>query len=112
FATDVPPALAPTLSDIPHVLPADPPGQLEQQLPRLRVFVKEIRVVGSTIFSPEELAQVTAPYVNREVTTEDLEALRLKLTRLYVDRGYVNSGAILPDQSVTEGVIPYHIVQG
>ena len=92
-------------------IPPVPPRQLEP-LPRLRVLVKEIRVVGSTIFSDEELAKVTAPYVNREVTTEDLEALRLTLTRLYVDRGYVNSGAILPDQSVTEGVITYQIIEG
>ena len=81
-------------------------------LPRVRVVVREIRVVGSTIFSAEELARVTAPYVNREVTAEDLEALRLALTRLYVDRGYVSSGAILPDQPVSEGVITYQIVEG
>ncbi len=92
-------------------IPPAPPRQLEP-LPRVRVFVREIRVVGSTIFSAEELAKVTAPYVNREVTTEDLEALRLTLTHLYVDRGYVNSGAILPDQPVTEGVITYQIIEG
>ena len=92
-------------------IPPAPPRQLEP-LPRMRVFVREIRVVGSTIFSAEELAKVTAPYVNREVTTEDLEALRLTLTRLYVDRGYVSSGAILPDQPVTEGVITYQIIEG
>jgi hemolysin activation/secretion protein len=92
-------------------IPPAPPRQLEP-LPRVRVFVKEIRVVGSTIFSAEELAKVTAPYVNREVTTEDLEALRLTLTRLYVDRGYVSSGAILPDQQVAEGVITYQIIEG
>jgi hemolysin activation/secretion protein len=107
---EVPRPLPPPGQILPPIPPA-PPRQLEP-LPRLRVFVKEIRVVGSTIFSDEELAKVIAPYVNREVTTEDLEALRLTLTRLYVDRGYVNSGAILPDQSVTEGVITYQILEG
>ena len=92
-------------------IPPAPPRQLEP-LPRVRVFVREIRVVGSTIFSAEELAKLTAPYVNREVTTEDLEALRLALTRLYVDQGYVSSGAILPDQPVTSGVITYQIIEG
>ena len=92
-------------------IPPAPPRQLEP-LPRVRVFVREIRVVGSTIFSAEELAKITAPYVNREVTTEDLEELRQTLTRLYVDRGYVSSGAILPDQPVTEGVITYQIIEG
>jgi hemolysin activation/secretion protein len=101
----------PTPSPILPPIPPAPPRQLEP-LPRVRVFVREIRVVGSTIFSADELAKVTAPYVNREVTTEDLEALRLALTRLYVDRGYVSSGAILPDQPVTEGVITYQIIEG
>ncbi len=74
--------------------------------------MREIRVIGSTIFSAEELAKVTAPYVNREVTSEDLEALRVALTLLYVNNGYVNSGAILPDQTVTEGVVTYQIIEG
>jgi len=74
--------------------------------------VRQITVVGSTIFSEDTVATVTAPYVNRYVTSEDLEALRLALTRLYVDAGYINSGAVLPDQTVTSGVITYQIIEG
>jgi len=81
-------------------------------VPRERVFVREIRVVGSTVFSPEELARVAAPYVNRELTAEDLEALRVALTLLYVNNGYINSGALLPDQAVTDGVVTYQIIEG
>ncbi|MCI0407000.1 MAG: ShlB/FhaC/HecB family hemolysin secretion/activation protein [Acidobacteria bacterium] len=92
-------------------LPPPPARELEL-LPRERVFVREIRVTGSTVFSTEELAEVTAPYVNRELTAEDLEAVRLALTLLYVNKGYVNSGAILPDQTVTEGVIRFQIIEG
>jgi hemolysin activation/secretion protein len=50
--------------------------------------------------------------VDRFVTSEDLEALRLALTRLYINKGYINSGAILPDQTVSEGVITFHIIEG
>src|SRR5262245_44963163 len=55
-------------------LPAEPPADAPS-FPQMRVFVREIRVTGNTVFSQEDLAQVTAPYVNRELTTEDLEAL-------------------------------------
>jgi hemolysin activation/secretion protein len=96
---------------LPPVTPPPSPGPLEP-LPSLRVFAREIRVVGSTAFSAEELRRVTDPYINREVTAEDLEALRVALTYLYVNRGYVTSGAILPDQRVSEGVITYRIVEG
>lgn len=107
--------------ELPRTIPA--PGQLlpplpsaqpsaPETLPRIRVFVHEIRVVGSTVFTPEQLAAVIGPYTNREATAEDLEALRVALTRLYIDRGYVNSGAILPDQTVKDGVITYQIIEG
>jgi hemolysin activation/secretion protein len=92
-----------------------PPAPIPPQatpFPGLRVFVREIRVLGSTVFSAEELAKVTDPYKNRELTSEDLEALRVALTLLYVNNGYVNSGAILPDQTVTEGGVTYQIIEG
>jgi len=92
-------------------LPTPPPPELER-LPRERVLVREVRVVGSTVFSVDELAKVTAPYLNRELTAENLEALRVALTLLYVNAGYVNSGAILPDQRVVDGVITYQVIEG
>jgi hemolysin activation/secretion protein len=92
-------------------LPPLPPGDVP--LPeRDRLFVREIRVVGSTVFDAEALRRLTAPYTGREVTVEDLEALRVALTRLYVDLGYVNSGALLSEQVVADGVITYQIVEG
>jgi hemolysin activation/secretion protein len=110
-----PPTLPQELPQPPRpgtVLPAVPPAPKAEPIPGLRVFVREIKVTGSTVFSRDELAKVTAPYVNREVTSEDLEALRVALTLLYVNNGYVNSGAILPDQTVTGGVINYQIIEG
>jgi hemolysin activation/secretion protein len=64
------------------------------------------------VFSDAELATIAAPYLNRELTSEDFEALRLALTQAYVNRGYISSGAIIPDQTVTSGVVTYHIVEG
>ena len=105
----VPPPLPPPSS----ILPPPPTPPLERpELPRLRVFVREIKVVGSTVFSPEELAKITAPYTNREVTSEDLEALRMALTLHYVNHGYVTSGAIVPDQTVKDGVLTIQIIEG
>ena len=92
-------------------LPPPPPGERER-LPLPRVFVRQIKITGNTVFSEEDLAAVTKTYVNRYVTTEDLEALRLALTRFYVEAGYINSGAVLPDQTVTSGVIMYQVIEG
>ncbi len=87
--------------------------ELEQKrAPLLRVMVKKIHIEGSTVFTSEELAKVTAPFENRELSTEDLEELRRALTLLYVNNGYVNSGAIIPDQAVKEGEVTIRIIEG
>src|SRR2546422_7641736 len=91
--------------------PPPPPPQKGAPLP-LSAFVREIRISGSTVFTPEQLAQVTAPYTNRKLTSEDLEALRVALTKFYIDRGYVTSGSIIPDQAITEGVITLQVIEG
>lgn len=78
----------------------------------IRVNVREIRITGSTAFTNDEVARITAPFTGREVTSEDLEELRKALTLLYVQNGYVNSGAVIPDQVVEDGVITIHIIEG
>ena len=77
-----------------------------------QVFVREIKIIGSTVFSEKELAQLTAAYVNRKVSSEDLENLRRSLTMEYIQRGYVNSGAVIPDQKITEGLVTMQIIEG
>jgi len=94
------------------LLPPVPLTPRGEPFPSLRVFVREIRITGSTVFTPEELANVTRPYLDRELTSEDLEALRVALTLLYVNNGYVTSGAMLPDQTVADGIVNYQIIEG
>ncbi len=90
-----------------------PPGEpTEKRLGQIRVFVHDIHVVGSTVFTDAELAEVTAPFRGRILTTEGLERLRLSLTLLYVNKGYLTSGAVIPDQDVTFGVITIKILEG
>ena len=93
--------------------PVDSLPELQpKRAPQVRVMVGTIHVEGSTVFTPEELDKVKAPYENRELSTEDLEELRRALTLLYTNNGYVNSGAIIPDQTVQEGEITFQIIEG
>jgi len=94
------------------VVPVPPEGEVKKPLGQIQVFASDIHVTGSTVFSDAELAEVTAPFKNRTLTTEDLERLRLALTLLYVNNGYITSGAIIPDQDVVGGVITVQIIEG
>jgi hemolysin activation/secretion protein len=81
-------------------------------MPTVKVYVREIRVLGSTVFTPQELAQVTDPYLNREITSEDIESLRVALTLLYVKRGYSTSGTLVPDQAIVDGLLTLQVIEG
>jgi hemolysin activation/secretion protein len=94
------------------IVPLPPEGEEGKRPGTVRVFVHDIHVVGSTVFSDAEINEVTAPFKNRILVTEDLERLRLTLTLLYLNKGYLTSGAIIPDQDITFGVVKVQIIEG
>ena len=100
---------APPLLELP---PLDPDLGETPALPALRIRVDDFRFIGHTAFTDAELGSVTAAYRGRDLGSDDLEAIRVALTRYYIERGFINSGAILPDQDVTTGIITFQIIEG
>jgi hemolysin activation/secretion protein len=106
----------------PGSLPSHPNFQLppleatpQKKLPlskKVNFFVKEFRLTGYTVFSEEELKKITQHYEKRIVSSEELQTLRHQLTRYYIDHGYINSGVILPDQEIKDGLIYLHVIEG
>jgi hemolysin activation/secretion protein len=80
------------------------------------VTVRRFEFTGNTKFSAAELATVVKGYVGRPISPEDLEQARVALTQYYVNKGYINSGAVLPDQPVDAGpggtIIRMQLVEG
>ncbi len=77
-----------------------------------KIHVSKFRLEGNTIFTDEELLQAIASYKNREISPEELFEAKDTITRYYVNRGYINSGAIIPEQGVKNGVITMRIIEG
>jgi len=77
-----------------------------------RLHVRGYRIVGNTVLSEAELARITRPYESRPVSYADLETLRDELTLALVRRGYVTSGAVVPQQAVRDGIVEIRIVEG
>jgi hemolysin activation/secretion protein len=102
----------PPPSPVLPIVPLTPETGVPTPPGTVRVFVRDVQVVGNTVFSDAQIAEVTAPFKNRTLLTEDLEQLRLALTLLYVNKGYLTSGAIIPDQDVTEGVVTVQVIEG
>lgn len=76
------------------------------------ITVSDIRIRGNRALSNEELDAITAEYEGRSITVEELHGLRQRLSRTYFDQGFVNSGVIIPDQQVSDGVVTLQVVEG
>jgi hemolysin activation/secretion protein len=68
---------------------------------------------GNTVFSHAALLAVADSFLNTRVTLTDLEEIRYRLTRKYVDNGYINSGVLLkPGQVIDKGVVVFQVLEG
>lgn len=77
-----------------------------------RFFVKKIQVFGNTVLK-SEIQALIQPLENQTVTLEELICLRTAITELYVSRGYITSGAFLPNnQEITNGIVQIQVVEG
>ncbi|AFZ37635.1 surface antigen (D15) [Stanieria cyanosphaera PCC 7437] len=76
------------------------------------IIVKKFKVIGSTVFTQQELAAATAFYQNRPLSLSELFQARSAITKLYSDRGYLNSGAYIPPQELQNGVVTIAIKEG
>jgi len=94
-------------------LPPAVPRPQEPALSRgVRVMPRAFRFVGNTVVPEADLQTIAAPLVGRPIGNAELEELRLAVTRRYVEAGYVNSGAVIPDQDVSDGTITLRIIEG
>lgn len=106
--------LAPEASiDRTPVLPLAPPRPADGSLLGMRTIpLRDIEIENGSILTSEEVASVAASFTGRNVSMEELEELRRRLSLLYFDKGYVNSGLVLPDQEVRDNVVRFREVRG
>lgn len=74
--------------------------------------IEKIRVQGYTIFSDEEIEKIIEPYRGKQLDFDRLRNITEAITQLYVSRGYITSGAYLPEQEVVDGTIDVRVVEG
>jgi len=110
----LPPAELRPLPEAQFELPPIPqqpaPGPTVRDGPTLPL--KRIEIEGNTAIDDAQLQALAEPYLGRDVSLEELFRLRDAMTLAYVNAGFVNSGAVLPDQDVVDGVVRFVIVEG
>jgi hemolysin activation/secretion protein len=114
------PSPSPTLTPTPPtptvpILPSPPQENLPETIfPSGESFrVKEIKVTGYSVLKDEIIALKQALEKQEKITFEDILKLRSQITKLYVDHGYITTGAFIPgQQDVSSGVVKIEIVEG
>ncbi|MEM9809284.1 MAG: ShlB/FhaC/HecB family hemolysin secretion/activation protein [Cyanobacteria bacterium P01_D01_bin.56] len=80
--------------------------------PELSFQAVEINVVGNTVLDTA-IAEQVACYVGQEIRLSDLFNLRSRITKLYLDAGYITSGAFVPNnQDLTNGTVQIQVIEG
>ncbi len=77
-----------------------------------QIIAQEILIDDRSLISAEQASAVIGPYLRRPISIDELDRLRQELSLLYFDKGFVNSGVVLPDQDISQGSIHFAEVQG
>lgn len=105
----------------PQELPS-PEELLERPLPTPRkpqiepgsstIVVSGFEIVGNTAFREAELQKVLEKFVNRPITFAELLQVEAVITQMYIDNGYLNSGASISPQTLETGTVTVRITEG
>jgi hemolysin activation/secretion protein len=78
------------------------------------IRVKRFQIIGSTVFTQADFDRITQAYLDRDISIAELFEIRSKITELYLAKGYVTSGAIVPPQRIvkTDGIVEIQVVEG
>jgi hemolysin activation/secretion protein len=81
---------------------------------RIKLRVRNVRVVGATVYTAEQLAPIYADLVGREVTLDAVYDLAQRITAKYGNDGYVISRAVVPPQQLNPGgaVVVIQVIEG
>ena len=82
------------------------------QQPQETFYVRDVEVSGNTVLQSAIEAEI-ARFKRHFVTLEDLVCLRSRLSEIYLDNGYITSGAFIPNnQDLSDGVVTIQVVEG
>ncbi|MGD1927398.1 MAG: ShlB/FhaC/HecB family hemolysin secretion/activation protein [Leptolyngbyaceae cyanobacterium] len=105
------PVPAPLPDEVPLETPAPdtPDTPSSESIP---IEVTQIQVVGSTVFTPEELAELVAPFENRTTTLAELQSLAGELNQRYLNAGYITTQVRIPEQTLIDGRVVLEVLEG
>ncbi len=113
------PETPPPIQPLPPLEEVLPPPQIESPGSRLtpeqipgKIILKRFDVEGSTVFSKTELVTLLKPYTLRPISFAEILEVQKIITKLYIDNGYITSGAFIPPQIIEDRVLRIQVIEG
>lgn len=97
----------------PAVTPEEPPDSpLPPGAVNVSFEVTDIVIEGATVYDPERFAPFYEDLIGRTITLAELYGVARDIENLYREDGYVLSRAIVPAQTVDDGIFRIAVVEG
>ncbi len=100
------------LAPIPTLAQTSPSTDGEMLSQRDELRIEAFRFEGNRVIGDATLQAIAAPWRDRPVTLNELFTLKERITGHYVEQGYINSGARIPDQRLNQGQLLIEITEG
>ena len=78
----------------------------------LRLVLSGVAVEGSTVYADEDLAHLYEGLLGQEIALAEVLEIADAITAKYRNDGYVLSRAVLPPQTITDGIVRIRIIEG
>lgn len=124
FASSVPPTVSPgrsgdaqrpqpVIEDVLSDELSSPAPVTEGNQNHQKTFLlTDVRISGNTALSNDTLRHHYSPYLGQSVSLLTLNHIAKEITRTYRKNGYFLSRAIVPEQSIANGVVSILVVEG
>ncbi len=100
------PGTTPSLETTPQSIPLAP-----QDIPGT-IIVKKFEIIGNTVLEPQLIEDAIKEYTLRPISFVELLQVPRKITQLYLDAGYITSGAIISPQAIVDRTVKIQIIPG
>ncbi|MDP1582085.1 MAG: ShlB/FhaC/HecB family hemolysin secretion/activation protein [Bradyrhizobium sp.] len=77
-----------------------------------RFLLRRVEFDPSKFITPEELRQIAAKYVGKQIDIAGLQNLVAEINQIYAQRGIVTAIATLPPQTAANGVVRIRLTEG
>ena len=88
------------------------PGQPPANAAKIRFILRGVVVEGATVYRPDEFLPLYESMLAKEISLLDVYNLAEQISAKYRNDGYILSQAIVPPQTIREGIVRIQAIEG